>query len=120
MDASKRLVSSRKRRDISTASKVLDFVSIDQLQWIHDTDGRVTLREVHYVKPSFAFYVDQVFEVPTNQIIDLGYGSGSNVVGVILIFQRDHSLLQMSFVQVFHFVTEAEDHAPQFLSNSHT
>ncbi len=56
-----RLVFSRRRRDISTASKVLIFVSMDEFEWVDDTDGRITLQQIDGVETGFALDVDEVF-----------------------------------------------------------
>ena len=75
MALSLRLVFSRRRRDISTASKVLIFVSMDEFEVVDDTDGRITLQQIDGVETGFALDVDEVSEVPAHEVLEPGHGA---------------------------------------------
>jgi hypothetical protein len=82
MASSFRLVASRHLRDSATASKVLVFVSTNQLQWIHDTEGAIALQEVYRIEAVLALDVDEVAEVPAYQIFDLRHGADGHMARV--------------------------------------
>ena len=78
MALSLRLAFSRRRRDISTASKVLILVSMDEFEWVDDTDGRITLQQIDGVETGFALDVDEVFEVPAHEVMQSKRGLSVN------------------------------------------
>ncbi len=80
-----RLVASRHLRLSATASKALVLVSINDLQWVDDTDGRVAFQQVNAVKSGLALDVDQVLEVPAHEEVDAPDGAGGDVPGIVLI-----------------------------------
>jgi len=120
MERSRALLSRRHLRDSSTAWKpgivgascsflfVWVVVAIDQFQWVHYTDGTIALQEVHGVKSLLPLDVDEVFEVPADQVMDAGDGAGGDMVGVVFVFGGNHSLLQVGFGQVFHFLAQGQ------------
>ena len=91
-------------RDSATASKILVLVSIDEFQWIDYTDGRVALQKIHGIKSGFALDVDQVAEVPADQIIDSGDGAGGYMPSVVGIFRRNDGLGDVAGGELFGFV----------------
>ena len=87
--ASLRLVSSRKRRDISTASKVLaGVVGMDQFFRADDTDGRIATQEVHRIETGFAGDIDEVLEIPTYEMTHEMDGADGDATRVVLELSR--------------------------------
>src|ERR1035437_2798933 len=96
MASSLRLVVSRHLRDPATASNFFLFVSINQFQRVNDTQGGITLQEVYHIKALFPFHIDQMAEVPTDQIINSGDRANRHMAGVIAIFRGEDGLAHVS------------------------
>ena len=96
-------------RDSATAAKVLVLVSIDEFQWVDDTDTAIALQQIHRVEPGFALDVDQVFEVPTHEVFDLRDGADGDVARVVGVFGREDVAAHVGGGEAFGFGADAED-----------
>ena len=100
---------SRYLRDSATASNVLVFVSINEFQWVHDTDGRLALQQIDCIEARRALHVDEVAEVPTHEVIVPRHRAGGDMPRVVGVFGCDDALRKVRGGELIHFVGDIED-----------
>ena len=97
-------------RDSATALNLGSVpVVINELLWSDDTHVTVAVQQVYAVEAFLALGVDEVLEVPRNEVFDPGYGAGGDVAGVVKKVDRQDALADVSGGQLFRCVADGQD-----------